>query len=234
VDDTDEEAPKGMGASPDRDRMWSTVPGESLEALSTPEGVFWADHIKTLYDRPADRLDFARRYLPLPGAFREALTATRALIRKSRKAGEDTRPLLEELYQLAALNFYLNRRDRVDGLPAWNVVGVITAEEIASLRFWYDEIGYEVLDTLKPTDRKWLVEAFGEPGAHRDPREVFVEPFQSGLRRFREQQQAEEARFQAEFNEGIRRNPSQHSRSGCAGILLVLAGLGALGVFGLA
>ena len=64
----------------------------------TNTGKFWADRIKDLRGEPARRLGLAFENLPLPGAFREASIATRALIRSKRKAGDEFEEELRLLY----------------------------------------------------------------------------------------------------------------------------------------
>jgi len=69
-----------------------------FEAAETkPEGVFWADHIKTLKDKPKERLKYALKMKPLPAAYREAAIAYRALIKQNKKENNDHTKLLKGL-----------------------------------------------------------------------------------------------------------------------------------------
>ena len=72
------------------------------------EGEFWADQIKNLRSDPEKRHRMALENLPLPGAWKEAVVALRALIRERRKAKEPFEQYLVWLYWLAAVRSFSN------------------------------------------------------------------------------------------------------------------------------
>ncbi len=127
---------------------------------------FWADKIKKYRGEPATRLRKAINTLPLPAAFREAAIATRALIKDKRSAREDCNEELTLLYWLAAVHSFLLEYGPRLAEPGFNVVESIPAKRIKSLPFSYKELGYEHLELLNKTDRKWIAEKWGEPETH--------------------------------------------------------------------
>lgn len=137
-----------------------------------PEGVFWADHIRTLRESPPARLVCALEHLPLPAAYREAAIALRALIRNKRKQADDWESELATLYNLAAEASFMLDTPYIEGIgPGYNVACSISIETRASLTYPYSEVGYKNVALLNKTDCKWLVEAWGEPFHHRCPQD---------------------------------------------------------------
>lgn len=129
-------------------------------------GDFWADRIKGYRDQPGKRLQMAMENLPLPAAFREGAISLRAMIRSRRKAGLAWNSELGLLYWLAAIeSFALPYADKLQE-PGFNVIESIPGKQIRSLRIDYRQLGYKNLSLLNPTDKRWLVEAWGEPQAH--------------------------------------------------------------------
>lgn len=127
---------------------------------------FWADKIKELRDEPEARLELALENLPLPGAFREAAKALRAVIRNAKKEGPDWKPLLQRLYQMAAYeSFMLDYAQRLQQ-PGYNVMESVPGKTVTSLPFTYDQLGYRKLRLVNKTDIKWMIEAWGEPKEH--------------------------------------------------------------------
>lgn len=127
---------------------------------------FWADRIRSLKDNPVERLRLAIENLPLPGAFREAAVATRAIIREKRKADGNHEQELQILYWLAAIDsFSIPYSNRLK-MPGYNIMELVPGEELKSLSFTYTQLGYEQLPLLNKTDFKWLVQAWGEPKKH--------------------------------------------------------------------
>lgn len=127
---------------------------------------FWADKIKELKDDPDARLELALENLPLPAAFREASMALRALIRDAKKEGHDWKPLLQNLYQMAAYeSFMLDYATRLEQ-PGHNVMQSIPGKVVVSLPFTYEHLGYRELRLLNKTDAKWMIESWGEPKSH--------------------------------------------------------------------
>ena len=147
-------------ASARSESFWSAM-CEDLDA-----GSFWADRIKQYRDEPGKRLQMAMEHLPLPAAFREAAVATRAIIRAKRKARENYEAELGMLYWLAAIaSFMLPYAERLKE-PGFNVIESIPGKRLRSLPINYGNLGYEQLGLLNKTDKKWIVEAWGEPGKH--------------------------------------------------------------------
>jgi len=129
-------------------------------------GVFWADHIKKFLKHPEKRLAIAIHNLPLPGAFREATIAIRALIRRLRKDGQNWEDELALLYWLAVVDsFRIPYSERLQ-VPGYNVFEIIPAAVLKSLAFSYYEVGFLELDLMNKTDAKWLVEQWGQPNLH--------------------------------------------------------------------
>lgn len=129
-------------------------------------GKFWADDIKRYNAQPDKRLKAALNMLPLPAAFREAAKAVRTIIRHKRKTGENYERNLALLYWLAAIDsFCIPRASRLQE-PGFNVMDSVPGDVIRSLSFDYESLGYQELNLLTKTDRKWFAEAWGEPSAH--------------------------------------------------------------------
>jgi hypothetical protein len=151
------------------------------------DGVFWADHIRTLKHDPHSRLAIAREYLPLPAAFREAAIALRALIRARRKSGENAEGLLADLYRLAAQNSLLLDTPYIEGIgPGFNVAESIRRETWERLDMPYRSIGYGKLVLLNKSDRKWLIDAWGEPERHLSAQEFHRAHWESAVAAYRE------------------------------------------------
>lgn len=108
----------------------------------------------------------ALQNLPLPAAFREAAIATRQIIRAKRKAKTDYSEQLDSLYWLAALESYGIKYSEAVQTPGSNIFELTPAEEILSGDFDYAAIGYDKLPLLNKTDKKWIIDAWGEPTAH--------------------------------------------------------------------
>lgn len=130
------------------------------------KGEFWADRIKKLRGDPEKRLALAIENLPLPGAFREAAIATRALIRDKRKQNIEYEEDLAILYWLAAINSFSIPYSDVLKEPGYNVVESVPGKKLKGLPFSYKSLGYRKLELLNKTDIKWLSELWGEPEEH--------------------------------------------------------------------
>ena len=202
-----------------------------------PPGVFWADYIKTLKDDPERRLAVARAYLPLPAAFRHAAVALRALIRRRRKDRQQHEDLFAEFYRVAAEYDLRYRTPYIEEIgPGFNVSRYIPQEVIDATRFPYDQIGYEKLELLTKTDRKWLVEAWGEPSRQSSAQEFHSALWEDAIRKAAAAKRQAQERSRQERQELIqdssgrrgkvaspvlRRSASQ-SR-GCLGVLATVA-----------
>ena len=141
--------------------------GKQVVPLTVPTGVFWADDIKSLEGDPVERLSLARKYMPLPAAFREAATALRALILSSSRQLEDGGDLLSQLYVTAAQENFLLATPYVANVgPRYDVASSIPRTIWQRLPMPYAAIGYRHLPLLNHTDCDWLVVAWGEPDTH--------------------------------------------------------------------
>lgn len=207
--------------------------------VRVPAGVFWADHIKTLKSEPAKRFSLAQRNLPLPGAFREAAIALRALIRQRRQAKEEYGGLLEALYQLAAQHNFLLSTPSIDSYPSFGVAEGMPKRAWKSLDMPYSEIGYEKLELLNQTDRKRIVEAWGEPERHQHVQTLHKDVWDKYVEKWRALRKAEDERMRKEWEDlGVAFTPggassqptvtvrAKKESTGCA---VLLAGLVILG-----
>lgn len=137
-------------------------------------GEFWADRIKELRGEPVKRLKLALDNLPLPASFREAAIATRAIIREKKKAKDNYEEDLALLYWLASINSFSIPYSSVLQEPGYNVIESIPGKKLKNLPFAYNELGYEKLELLNKTDKKWLIDQWGEPRAHTTLHEMHI------------------------------------------------------------
>lgn len=141
-------------------------------------GDFWADKIKSFRGEPLERLKLALENLPLPAAFREAMIATRALIREKRKSNQEYEDQLALLYWLAAIDsFSVDYSEELDG-PGYNIIESIPGEILKGLPFNYETLGYEELKLVNSTDKKWITQAWGEPSGHTTLHELHKDVWQ--------------------------------------------------------
>lgn len=139
---------------------------------------------------PEARLQNARKSMPLPAAFKEAAIALRALVRERRKQKQDYTDLLSELHRTAAQENFLGSTLYLEEIqePGYNVAASIPREIWESLDIPYHEIGYEELDLLNKTDKKWLVETWGDPARHRSARQLHAEVWNGAVARYKTEQ----------------------------------------------
>lgn len=136
-------------------------------------GEFWADCIKKYKNDPQMRLRIALNNLPLPAAFREALVALRSIIRTKRKDKQLHEEELALLYRLAAVcSFSIPYSEKLKE-PGYNIIESIPGSVIFKLSFDYSVLGYEKLERLNSTDKKWIVEAWGKPQGHSTLHEMY-------------------------------------------------------------
>ena len=175
--------------------------------------VFPSDKAKRFQELPRKRFEFAIRYLPLPAAFREAAKGLRQIVREDRKVGEDYGAVLHELYRLACLRNLIFDLLSESGY-SWGEA--IPTDLWLAHSFDYKRIGYEGLELLGVTDRKWIEEAWGPPRAHAKVSAVDPE-FAARVRGFLRESAA---RSEGEFQERLRRiavspDTDQSPKSGC-------------------
>jgi len=200
------------------DSFWSAM----REDIDT--GAFWADRIKQYRDEPGKRLRTAMDNLPLPGAFREAAVALRAMIRAKRKAKKSYEEELGLLYWLAAVeSFMLPYADKLKE-PGFNVVQSIPGKRLRALPVDYQQVGYEKLGLLK-TDVKWIIAAWGEPQQHQTLNEVHRALWDEYEAKLIQKRQEENGKFMREMEELMGKNRSIASnpkpKTGCVLMLLV-------------
>lgn len=129
-------------------------------------GEFWADRIRRYRTDEQMRLQLALKHLPLPAAFREASVALRAFIRVKRKEKQPYEEELAFLYWLAAIcSFPIPYSEKLQE-PGFNVIESIPGMVIRNLPFEYRVLGYKKLELLNATDKKWIIEVWGEPERH--------------------------------------------------------------------
>lgn len=102
----------------------------------------------------------------MPAAFREALIAIHALIRLKRTKSESYEDEITLLYFLAAIHSFSIPYSAVLKEPGFNVIQSMPGDTFKNLSFTYKELGYENLLLLKKTDKKFLIELWGEPEQH--------------------------------------------------------------------
>jgi hypothetical protein len=191
---------------------------------SVPADTFWADHIKTLRASPMARLACALEYRPLPGAYTEAAVALRALIREKRKSSGDWSAELSKLYSLAAESGFLLDTPYIEGIgPGYNVACTISDETRRSLAFPYADLGYEEMSLLNKTDRKWVVEAWGEPDRHQEPQHLHQSVWDGAVSKCLDARKRRDEEFRRDINALRAGTAGPESRSvGIAGSLLAL------------
>ena len=125
--------------------------------------MFWTERIKLYKDEPDERLKISMDNLPLPGAFKQAAIALRAIIRSKRKEKIDYNDELTMMYWLAAVDSFSIPDSRVCKEPGFNVIESIPGSIIRELPFEYKTLGYTKLPLLNQSDIKWLTEMWGKP-----------------------------------------------------------------------
>jgi hypothetical protein len=152
-------------------------------------GEFWADKIKELRGVPLERLKLALENLPLPAAFREAMIATRALIRERSENNQKYEDELALLYWLAAIDSFSVQYSEVLDEPGYNVIESIPGKILKGLPFSYDELGYEELKLVNNTDKKWIKQAWGEPSGHSTLHELHKDVWQKYENKLKEERE---------------------------------------------
>jgi len=205
------------------ERFW-TVMREELDA-----GAFWADRIKHHRDEPGKRLQMAMNRLPLPAAFREAAIALRAIIRAKRKDGASFQEEIGLLYWLAAIESFMLPYAEALREPGFNVLEAIPGKRLRSLPIDYKALGYERLALLNKTDRKWLVELWGEPQTHSTLNEIHRALWDEYEGKLIERRRKERDRFTRDIKAltrgsgSIARTARKAEKSGCLGALLIVS-----------
>lgn len=92
--------------------------------------------------------------------------ALRALIRERRKAKIAHLDLLHALYGTAVLGELVSSLQRERSTFYEDLSPFVDIKALMSARMSFQWMGYARISTLKKTDIKWLVDAFGEPSVH--------------------------------------------------------------------
>lgn len=185
----------------------------SRHAADLRAGEFWADGIKLFRDEPVKRLRLALDNLPLPASFREAATATRALIREKRKSGGTYEDELALLYWLAAINSFSIPYSTVLQEPGYNVIESIPGNKLKNLSFTYTELGYAQLELLNKTDIKWMTEAWGEPSGHTTLHEMHLDVWREYETKLKNDRMDEKGKFDEELTMFSGATATSHDRS---------------------
>jgi len=138
------------------------------QRASAAAGTFWTDEARDVHGHPNERLRIAVENLPLPAAFREAAIALRQIIRDRREAGEPYEEEVRFLYSLAAVESFVSATPYIEKLaePGWNAVEMMTPEDWQSLTFHWSSLGSDELPLLTKTDRRQMIEHWGDPARH--------------------------------------------------------------------
>ena len=131
-----------------------------------PSPVPWWDAAKAASNDPTRRLEIATSSFPLPGAFRSAAVALRALIRERKRAEQPHLEELTALYECLVLDSFSMDYSEALQEPGYNVLTSIPGAVVRGLEWTYEEIGFENLRLANKTDGKMLVDAWGVPNQH--------------------------------------------------------------------
>jgi hypothetical protein len=150
---------------------------------SIAEGSFWSDEIHKVRDQTHERLRIAVENLPLPAAFREAAIALRQIIRDRRKAKEPNEQESLFLYSLAAVESFTSATKYLEDLgePSWNALEMMSADDWQSLTFEWSSLGCNELPLLTKTDRRQMIDRWGEPPVHTNLRRLHENVWQRAL-----------------------------------------------------
>jgi len=148
------------------DDMAARQEGTINAILTGEQKEFWGDEILALEDDSEARYQLSLNYLPLPGAFFQAARAMRDVVKAKRKLKESYKDELTKIYWLAVISSYgLPRSKRADTV-GFNIFEITPAESLFSLDLSYKKFGYEKLTLLTATDKKWIIEAWGDNKRH--------------------------------------------------------------------
>jgi hypothetical protein len=160
---------------------------------------FWADKVKKLKKEGSNKkvITICEKNLPLPAAFREIMIALRKIIAINQKENKETGKLLNRLYDTAVYHRFLyaspavilsnkvceNEIHRL--YPTFNVAEIAHKKgAMQIIKSIYSDIGYKYLELLNKSDIKWLVNAWGEPINHADPRQIYLTEWNKHLEYF--------------------------------------------------
>jgi DNA polymerase-3 subunit epsilon len=104
--------------------------------------------------------------------------AMRKIIREKRKAKEPHRELLQSLYGACVLVDFVESLQTEYQIFYRDVAHFVDFDDLLAMRCDFTWMGYRKVQTIKPTDIKWLVSEFGEPTLH-----LSYQPLWDSLRR---------------------------------------------------
>jgi hypothetical protein len=131
----------------------------------------------------AARLNSALAALPLPAAFQQAAIALRVRIRAKRKEGASYDSDLMALYGLAALHNFLRPDEYSTEIeaPSFNIAELVPQSKYGMFIMEYQKLGYNFLSMLTATDKRWLVQSWGEPASHAQMHDFFSDVYERYL-----------------------------------------------------
>lgn len=180
---TDEEAAQvhfGMWDTNWRVETNGSIVGSSTGPMEGEE--FWYAALEKVKDQPDERIKIARGALPINAAWREIATGFRAKIRAARKANTGYGDDLKSLHQLAALHSF--GFSEVRGL-GYDFMAMIPFSRLAALDLDFQTIGCNALSLLGVTDRKWMIEFWGEPDRHTSAMAVYEKLYDDEAKRIK-------------------------------------------------
>jgi len=108
--------------------------------------------------------------------------ALRGLIRVRRMHSEPYTDLLHALYGACVMADFIQAL-RVGGRDPRELTPHVNVTDLSAVEFDYASMGYQCIESLGETDKKWLVEAFGEPASHQAVEVVFSIPWRNAVSR---------------------------------------------------
>ncbi|KAA9387947.1 hypothetical protein [Neorhizobium galegae] len=170
--------------------MWEIVGSERSDGMfvaraagpAPEDGEFWYDALNRIKNDPNRRYAMARRHLPLPAAWSEMAVSLRMKIRKARKEKTGYGTELRELHQLAAMNSY----------AGYGHIQRVPYARLTALDLSYDCVGCNRLPLLGVTDRKWMLELWGEAADHSTASELYEDMLAADINRTKADEQQEQ------------------------------------------
>jgi hypothetical protein len=195
-------------------RFWEQE--AALREQSRVGDEYWADSVTRLKreKKYAEAVAVCRRVPPYPARYSELLVCLRHVIRENRKAGTDYSGLLTELYACAVESAAIctpptvtttrpiGNKSEPDTYPGFNAARIyIALVSRHGVPLEYQSVGYAKVSSLNQTDRKWLVEAWGEPQQHVDPCNSNAALWEAARELFTREMEAQEDQSRREWAE---------------------------------
>jgi hypothetical protein len=182
---------------------------------------FWFDRARRLKQQGelSELMHLCIANLPYPAAFRELAIALRRASKNLRQAGEPDEQCWRVLYVWAVYERFLFASPTVTLSPAAGFTEAgrtYSAFNVAELAHRqgamdrlvadYQTMGYARLSLLNKTDRKRLVERWGEPAQHQDPRQVYQQAWGGYVHTYERTIIAEQESFRDELMAALKRD----------------------------